>query len=154
MGVPVDHEDAQRVLDQLGVLRHRSDLDLLIFFARHPRALLTSDQLAAFLGYELTQIAASLDLLLDAKFLTRTQNRAHAARLYVFAPGETPGDWVPTLLKLASTREGRLMLLSRLSASERTKPEHTEGSGRNASPLRPARPVLVRTGDATSTKVG
>lgn len=148
----MEHEDARRVLDQVGVLRHRSDLDLLIFFARHPRTLLTSEQLATFLGYELPQIAASLELLLESGYLTRTQHRAHAARLYVFSVGASTGGWLPALLKLASTREGRLMLLSHLS--ERAAEAHREPrahNGATGTPFRPARPFLVRGGDATGT---
>ena len=148
----MEHEDARRVLDQVGVLRHRSDLDLLIFFARHPRTLLTSEQLATFLGYELPQIAASLDLLLEAGYLTRTQNRAHAARLYVFSVGPGSGGWLPALLELASTREGRLSLLSHLSdgATEGHGEPRAHG-GRSRAPSRSARPFLIRGGDATGT---
>ncbi|MGH9330461.1 MAG: hypothetical protein ACRD09_08465 [Vicinamibacterales bacterium] len=57
----------------------------MLFFARHPRTLLISEQLAVWLGYELKQIAGSLDVLMAAGLLTRTQNPTHAARLYVFA---------------------------------------------------------------------
>ena len=111
----MNQEDARQLLARVGVVRHRFDLDLLIFFARHPRALLTSEQLAAFLGHELVQIADSLDILLGAGLLTRTQNRNHAARLYVFVLGDSSGDWLPSLLRLASTREGRLALLAELA---------------------------------------
>ena len=107
--------DARRVLDGSGVLRHRCDLDLLIFFVRHPRILLTSDQIASFLGYELNQIADSLEMLFDGGLLTRTQNPAHAARLYVFAADGASGGWLSALLELASTRDGRLALLQELS---------------------------------------
>ena len=61
-----DHDHAQRLLDRIGALQHPCDLDLLIFFARHPRTLLASEQLAVLLGYEFTQLAASLDLLVGA----------------------------------------------------------------------------------------
>lgn len=42
-------EHARRLLDRIGVLGHPSDLDLLIFFARHPRSLLASEHLATLL---------------------------------------------------------------------------------------------------------
>jgi DNA-binding MarR family transcriptional regulator len=152
MESPVEHEDARRVLDQVGVLRHRSDLDLLVFFARHPRTLLTSDQIATFLGYELPQIAASLERLLEAGYLTRTQNRAHAARLYVFSIGASTGGWLPELLKLGSTREGRLILLAQLSDGEAETHSEPRAHGRGSgAPSRVARPFLVRGGDATGT---
>lgn len=103
--------DAVQLLDRLNVLRHPSDLDLLMFFARHPRSLLSSEQLALFLGYGVQEIAASLDLLLNAGFLTRTQSHRHAARMYVFAIDPPGGNWLPAVKQLASTRAGRLALV-------------------------------------------
>lgn len=123
MSLEMKHE-AQRLLERVGVLRHPCDLDLLLFFSRHPRALITSEQLAAWLGYELKQIADSLDVLLTAGVLTRTQNRTHAARMYVFNIGGTSGGWLPALMSLASTREGRLVMIDVLS---QRAPEQTDG---------------------------
>lgn len=39
------------LLDGVPTLRRACDLDLLLFFARRPVSLLTSEQLAAFVGY-------------------------------------------------------------------------------------------------------
>ncbi|MCA1585175.1 MAG: hypothetical protein LC791_10545 [Acidobacteria bacterium] len=114
-GRAVNREDGRQLLDRIGVLKHACDVDLLVFFARHPRSLLTSEQLAAWLGYELKQIAASLEMLLDAGLLTRTQNPTHAARMFIFVVGDSSDDWVPPLLKLASTRAGRLAVKEELS---------------------------------------
>ena len=105
----VTHEDARRLLARIGLTRV-CDLDLLMFFARHSHALLASESLARFLGYDLKDIADSLEVLIAAGLLTRLQNPAHAARLYVFAPDETSDGWLPSLVALASTREGRLAL--------------------------------------------
>lgn len=136
------HEDARRLLDRIGLLKHACDLDLLVFFARHPRALVTSEQLAAWLGHELKQIARSLDVLLDAGLLTRTQNPAHAARMYVFVIGGSNGDWVPTLLKLVSTRGGRLAVKEELS---RRAPKESNGhAARQLRATAPARHFFVR----------
>jgi len=110
-GVGMDREHDARLLDRFEVLRHPSDLDLLIFFGRHPRSLLASGQLAAFLGYGVKEIAASLDLLLGAALITRAPNPSHAAQLYVFSVDGPGGEWLPELLKLASTREGRLAII-------------------------------------------
>ena len=108
------YEDARRLLDRIGVLNNPCDLDLLIFFAGHPRSLLASESVAGFLGYELKEIADSLDTLLGAGLLTRAQSSAHAARLYVFGIDETPGstnqESLRSLLAAGSTREGRLVL--------------------------------------------
>ena len=106
----VTADDVTRLLNQLGGLNHPCDLDLLLFLARHPRTLATSEQLGVWLGYELKQIASSLDLLLDRGLLTRTQTSAHAARLYTLVDGGSGGGWLSSLLQFASTRQGRLAL--------------------------------------------
>ena len=88
----------QHLLESIGVLRHPCDLDLVLFFYRHPRALLTSDRLAAYIGYDLNQVARSLDLLTNAGLLERSQNPTHAARMYVL---KTPhGGWLTSLAKV------------------------------------------------------
>lgn len=138
--------DTRRLLDRIGVLRHPCDLDLLVFFVRHPRTLIASEQLAAFLGYELKQISDSLDVLLEAGLLTRTPNPTHAARMYVFAIGGTNGGGLPELLELASTREGRLILRREMT---RRAPEETHGPAARADDRAPKaergpRPILVR----------
>src|SRR5712691_4959482 len=48
------------LLDRIGCLRYPCDLDLLLFFHRHPRAILISERLAEYVGYELPQVAQSL----------------------------------------------------------------------------------------------
>src|SRR5207253_4874585 len=99
----------QHLLTSIGVLRHPCDLDLLLFFHRHPHALLTSDRLAAYVGYDLNQTARSLDLLTDAGFLKRSQNPTHAARMYVLQTSGT--GWLASLIDIASTQDGRRRLL-------------------------------------------
>lgn len=111
----MQHEPARRLLDQIGVLRHPCDLDLLLFFVRHPRALLTSDQIASYLGYDVKQIGDSLDVLLEATLLTRSQNPTHAARMFVFAVRGPHGGWLPALVDILSTREGRLAVREALA---------------------------------------
>lgn len=102
--------DARRVLDELDVLRHPSDLDLLIFFARHPRTLLSSDQLGAFSGYGVKDVAASLDLLLESG--SRRGHRIPGMPCgCTCSPPPPGGGWLPALLQLGSTREGRLALI-------------------------------------------
>jgi len=118
--------------DSIGLLRSRCDLDLLVFFARHPCAMLTSELLATFLGYELAEIAESLDVLLGAGLLTRHQTPAHAARMYLFAGPADPDGWLSRLVRLASTREGRLALRATLGRG--SAPPSSSGQGA-ASPL-------------------
>ena len=111
-----DRDHARRLLDRIGFLRHPCDLDLLLFFVRHPRALVTSEQIAAFLGYDLKRLRQSLDVLLAANVLTRSQTAAHAARLYVFAADPTNDGWLPSLVESVSTRQGRLVMREAMSA--------------------------------------
>jgi hypothetical protein len=103
----------RRLLDQIGVLRRPCDLDLLLFFIRHPHALLSSDQIAAFVGYEVKTLGESLDVLVTAELLTRIQTPT-SAELHVFAVGGPHDDWLPSLVELASTREGRLAMRAAL----------------------------------------
>jgi hypothetical protein len=122
-------EDIRRLLDRIGVLRRPCDLDLLLFFIRHPRALLSSDQIAVFLGYEVKQLGESLDVLVTAELLTRTQTPTSAARMYVFAVGGPHGAWLPSLVELASTREGRLAMRVALM-DQRNEPTPGPAAGR------------------------
>ncbi len=88
------------------VLRHPCDVDLLLFFARHPQSLLTSDQLATFVGYGVSQIAQSLDAFIAAGIIERSQNQTHSARMYRLMRS-APNGWCASLVKLAATRRGR-----------------------------------------------
>lgn len=132
------------LLGSIGVLRHPCDLDLLVFFHRHPRAILTSERLAAYVGYDLNQLARSLDLLNTAGLLERSQNPTHAARLYVLKTPET--GWLSSVLEIASTREGRQKLLQTMrEAVERDGSEHSVGhNGESAFLRRRAKKAAAR----------
>jgi DNA-binding IclR family transcriptional regulator len=102
----------QHLLERIGVLRHPCDLDLLLFLHRHPHSILTSERLAAYVGYDLNQVGRSLDLLTEAGLLERSQNPTHAARLYVL---KTPDvGWLTSLLNIANTPDGRRSLMQAL----------------------------------------
>src|SRR3954469_20342360 len=102
------HRCAEDVLATIGVLRHPCDLDLLLFFRRHPRAMLTSDRIAAYVGYPLDRVERSLDRLSDTRLLERSQHRTDGARLHVLPP---PGEWLAALLEAGTTPRGRRELL-------------------------------------------
>ena len=108
----------EHLLGSIGILRHPCDLDLLLFFHRHPRAILTSERLAAYVGYDLNQLARSLDLLTDAGLLMRSQNPTHAARLYVLKTPET--GWLASVLDIALTRDGREKLIQAMKEAAAT----------------------------------
>jgi hypothetical protein len=104
------------MLDRVRGIRHACDLDLLVFFHRHPRALLTGEQLVAFLGYERERVAKSLEGLIEAGLLTRSQIPTHAARLYVLELGAVPGGLLSSLLNIAASRAGRQEIMRLLGA--------------------------------------
>jgi len=116
------------VLDRVPDIRHACDIDLLLFFHRHPRALLTSEQLVAYLGYDRERIAKSLDALVGEGLLMRSLNPTHAARLYVLELDGHPGELLSPLLELAATREGRLGLMRLLAAGSDRGPVHASQS--------------------------
>jgi hypothetical protein len=111
-------EELITLLDRLG-LTHPCDVDLLTFFGRYPRCLLTSESIAAVLGYEPKVIAESLDVLLATGVVTRTQTPIHAARLYELLRNDEVHPWLPPLLTVTASREGRLSLREALSSRPR-----------------------------------
>lgn len=117
-------ENIQHLLAGIPIVVGPCDLDLLVFFYRHPRALLTTEQLAAFVGYDMKQIARSIDGFIDAGLLDRKQNSMHAARLYVLLLEDPQTDKLKTLLELASTRQGRGAILQLLDPLRRDSPDN------------------------------
>jgi hypothetical protein len=95
------------MLDCIRGIRHACDLDLLLFFYRHPCALLTAEQLVTCLGYECEQVAKSLDGLIEAGLVTRSQNPSRTARLYHLELDALPGGLLSSFLKIVATRPGR-----------------------------------------------
>lgn len=71
------------LLDRMGCLKHACDLDLLLFFHRHPRAFLFSERLAAYVGHELPQVTQSLGTLITAGLLQRSRDSTRPEQLYV-----------------------------------------------------------------------
>jgi hypothetical protein len=112
----------EELLDRIGCLRHACDLDLLLFFHRHPRAFLISERLAAYVGYDLPQVEQSLETLISAGLLRRSPDSTHPARLYVLDRGSTLGGWLSSLLRLAATREGRLAVIHALKQRQSSAP--------------------------------
>jgi hypothetical protein len=107
--------DLRSMLERIRGVRHACDLDLLLFFHRHPLALLTSEQIVVYVGHDRERIAKSLDGLIEAGLLTRSQDPSHAARLYALELDGVPGGLLSTFLKIAATREGRLEVMRLLS---------------------------------------
>ena len=121
----MDTQDLRLMLDRMGAIRDACDLDLLMFFYRHPRALLDSEELVACLGYARERIAGSLDALIEAGLLTRSQSRSHPACLYVLELNGSADGLLPSFLQLAVTREGRARVKRLLEGA----PDRAPGAG-------------------------
>lgn len=130
----MDQHGLRPLLDGVPGVRNACDLDLLLFFRRHPRALLTSEQLVAYVGYGRDRVATSLDGLIEGGLLTRSQNPSHAARLYELQIAGSTGGQLASLLKIACTREGRQNVLRQLKTGP--GPGSAGGSRRIASVTR------------------
>jgi hypothetical protein len=116
------------LLDRIGCLRHACDLDLLLFFYRHPQAFLKSERLAVYVGYDLPQVERSLETLMTAGLLRQSPDSSRPARLYVLTRARsTLGGSLSSLLRIAATREGRLAVIQALKQRQSGGP-----SGRGA----------------------
>jgi len=123
-------ERARALLKRIpAAVQHACDLDLLVFFANHPRTLMPSEDIARLVGYELKDVANALEVLLQAGLLTRTQNSRSARRLYVFETGGTDNAWLPAFVEFASTREGRMDL--RCALTQEPRLDEKQGSKRS-----------------------
>lgn len=103
-------DDTRTLLNLLPVLQHPCDLDLIVFFATHPRSLLSTEQLARLLGYDVCAIARSLNVLLAAGLLAGAHQPTRPARMYVLSTDAMTDGPLPVIVALAATREGRLTL--------------------------------------------
>lgn len=108
------------------MIRNACDLDLLVFLYRHPRILLTSEQIAAFVGYDMKQVAQSLEKFMEQGLLERTQNPMHAARMYLLELSGPRNGGFKALLEVASTRLGRHEILQILNPDRSNRDENTQ----------------------------
>lgn len=127
-----DANEVGRLLARTPVVRSACDLDLLVFLHRHPRTLLTSEQLSAFVGHDIKEIAKSLEAFIEAGLLERTQNPMHAARMYLLVLDGPHHDGIRDLLKFASTRSGRRNVLLALDVP---RSQSSKGSTKGQRPL-------------------
>lgn len=104
-------EAVERLLARTPAIEDACSLDLLVFLYRHPRTLLTNEQLATFVGYEMKMVARSVEKYIDIGLLERTQNPTHAARMYRLMLESPTTGGLHALLELASTRQGRRDIL-------------------------------------------
>src|ERR1051326_3496331 len=98
------------------------ELDLLVFLYRHPRSLLTNEQLADFIGYGMKQIADARNAFIEAGLLERTQTTTHAARMYLLLLAGPQMEGLRKLLAFASTMQGRRSILKMLTPGKSGRP--------------------------------
>jgi DNA-binding MarR family transcriptional regulator len=110
----LDTRELRSLLDRIGAIRRPCDLDLLVFFYRHPRALLTAEQIVGYLGRDREEVAKSLEDLIEAGLVTRSHNQSRTARLYVLELDALPGGLLTTFLEIAISRQGRHDLMQLL----------------------------------------
>ena len=106
----------------LNLLDCPCDLDVLIFFCRHPNALLTLDNIAARVGYNVHDITTSIDVLIAAGVLGRSEEGAERRRSEAFLYRLMPGRWdaiAEALSWLASSADGRRSLRRALTHNKR-----------------------------------
>ena len=117
-----EQQRIELLLSEAPFIKSACDLDLLVFLFRHPRTLLTNEQLATFVGYEMKQIAKSIEIFVDAGLLERTQNPIHAARMYLLMLAGPQGETLKELLAVASMRSGRSNILGLLATPRSGQP--------------------------------
>jgi DNA-binding MarR family transcriptional regulator len=111
----VKQKDIANLLARNPLIAGACELDLLVFLYRHPRALLTNEQLAAYVGYDMKLIARAIDAFVGAGLLERTQNPMHAARMYLLQLEDPRKGGLKMLLELASSLQGRRDILQILT---------------------------------------
>ena len=111
----IDTLDIRKLLDP--GIRDACDLDLMLFFYRHPRVLLTADRLATCVGYDREPVARALDGLIAGGLLAQIRSRSNTVNLYVLELGGLASEALASLLEFAVSRDGRLSVLRLLTAA-------------------------------------
>jgi DNA-binding MarR family transcriptional regulator len=112
-------EDLKQVLAGTPTIKNGCALDLLAFLHRHPRTLLTIEQLAGFVGYNIEAVAKALDAFAEAGLLRRMAPPSmHSARMFLLLLDDPQRGPIRALLELACSREGRRAVLEALNAPE------------------------------------
>jgi hypothetical protein len=108
----------------LNLLGRPCDLDVLIFFLRHPDVLLTIDDLAARIGYNVHDVGGSIEVLIATGLLESSKERAESrqsrAVRYRFMLRKWHAIRGP-LSWLASSADGRRSLRRALIHNERRR---------------------------------
>jgi len=110
------------LLDSVRAIGTPTDLDLLLFFYRHPHSLMTLERLAAVAGHDAERVAASLRAFIQAGLVAETAKPRLGVRILSFRP--PADDSLTSLMQIASTRSGRLELLQALAGRGANSERH------------------------------
>lgn len=127
----VVREDVRAWFDLNSEVRSVCDLDLLLFFARHSHSLLTTEQIASFVGYGLSAVTEALEHLQAAGLVASFRDRSAEVDLYMLTGGVRGSSGalsLSSLLELASTRDGRLAVIDALKHPRTGKGEAHGGA--------------------------
>lgn len=104
----------RELLDQLGVCA-RSEWDVLTFLHRHETSLTSAAQIAELLGHSSAAVSAALDRLITLELIQRSRG-SRGIRLYRISvsPDSSRYSCFVELMKMAESREGRILLLQHL----------------------------------------
>ena len=109
-------------------IREACEFDLLLFFARHPRVVLSSEQLATYVGHEVRHVARALEVMLGASVLSQGPSPGAAGRMYVLAVDRV-AEWLEPVRRLCATPDGR-HALRRLLKERRSQTQATTNGER------------------------
>lgn len=117
--------EALRLVEAAGI-RETYEFDLLLFFLRHPRVVLSSEQLATYVGHEVQHVARALEVMLGARLLEQGGSPAVAGRMYVLALDHVVERLEP-VRRLCATTDGRHALRTLLK-ERRSRTQAMKGS--------------------------
>ena len=96
--------------------------DVLVFLYRHPSSLVSTQDVAHFLGYATADVVAALDSVESSGLVERSRVSQEEVRLYqLTAPADpTRRDALERLMTLADSHTVRLLLAPRRRGSDPT----------------------------------
>ena len=127
----IDTQEIRSLLNRVHSICDACDLDLMLFFHRHPRTLLSNDSLTAFVGYDREKIAQSLERLIAGGLLKQIRGPSNTVNLHVLERGGLALETLERLLDFAYTGNGRGCVMRLLAAP--SKRAHMDGVHQSAS---------------------
>jgi hypothetical protein len=111
-------------------IREACEFDLLLFFARHPRVVLRTEQIATYVGHEVQHVARALEQMLAASLLKQGLSPGAGGTMYVLAADHLK-EWLEPVRRLCATPDGRHALRTLLKERQ-SQSYKSNGSGQHA----------------------